>query len=94
MIVAVVTLALALIAVLVTNQRALGLLNAAREQERKEWTRERQVLLNRIKPETAQYVESDEPIHAPQAVSMFDDEEFWESKEELAERAAAEELAK
>jgi septum formation inhibitor-activating ATPase MinD len=92
MTVAVVTLALALIAVLVANQRTLGVLNAAREQERKDWTRERQLLLNRIKPETAQYVEP-ETVHAPQAVDLFDDADYWESKEELAERGAREEVA-
>jgi septum formation inhibitor-activating ATPase MinD len=89
MTVAVITLAIALIAVLVANQRTLGILNAAREQERKDWTRERQLLLNRIKPETAQYVEP-ETVHAPQAV----DKDFWESKEQLAERGAREETAK
>jgi hypothetical protein len=93
MTVALIVLAVALVAVLVTNQRAMALLNAARESERKEWTKERQLLLNRIKPETAQYV-APETIHAPPAVSMFDDEEYWESKEELAERAMAQEIGK
>lgn len=71
--------------------RILAASNSARLEERREWTRERQTLLNRIKPETAQYVAPD-IIHTPEAVSMFDDEEYWVSKDELAERAAAEEL--
>jgi Tfp pilus assembly protein PilV len=91
MTVALIVLSVALLAVLATSQRTFTILNAAREQERKEWMRERQLLLNRIKPETAQYVAPD-TIHTPEAVSMFDDEDYWESKDELAERAMAEEL--
>jgi hypothetical protein len=72
--------------------RILGASHSARQEERHEWTRERQTLLNRIKPETAQYVAPD-TIHAPEAVSMFSDEDFWQSKDDLAEQAAAEELA-
>ena len=91
MTIALIVLAVALLAVITANQRTLAVVNEARETERKEWMRERQLLLNRIKPETAQYIEPD-TIHAPPAVSMFDDEDYWESKEELAERAMAEEL--
>ena len=92
MTVALVILAVALIAVLAANQRTLAVVNEARETERKEWMRERQTLLNRIKPETAQYVAPDVIHPQPEAVSMFDDEDYWESKDELAERAMAEEL--
>lgn len=67
--------------------------------ERLAWERERGVLLNRIKPETRQYV----PIHVGDVPSMpaplpyDDDDAFWreveerESKEEMAERLMAEE---
>ena len=93
MTVALIVLAVALLAVIAANQRTLAVVNDARETERKEWMRERQLLLNRIKPETAQYV-APEVIHPqPEAVSMFDDEDYWESKDELADRAMAEELA-
>ena len=74
------------------HERVQNALLADQAAERKEWMRERQLLLNRIKPETAQYV-APEVIHPqPEAVSMFDDEDYWESKDELAERAMAEEL--
>lgn len=74
------------------HERIQNALLRDQAQERKEWMRERQMLLNRIKPETAQYV-APEVIHPqPEAVSMFDDEDYWESKDELAERAMAEEL--
>lgn len=74
--------------------RILAASNSARLEERKEWTRERQTLLNRIKPETSQYVAPDVVQPQPEAVSMFDDEDFWESKDELAQRAMAEELGR
>lgn len=60
-------------------------------QERAEWNRERQILLNRIKPETAQPI-GDEPTTVLPAVGWDDDEDFFAaqagmSKEELADRA-------
>jgi hypothetical protein len=55
---------------------------AAVASERKDWTVERQVLLNRIKPETAQPVTL-EPAHDPEAVDMFNDDSFWKAKDAL-----------
>lgn len=63
------------------------------DQERKEWANERTMLLNRIKPETAQPALYDGPYVAPPAVAMDDDDAFWESKEALAERLAHADLA-
>jgi hypothetical protein len=75
----------------------VGHVTKAWETERKEWTRERQILLNRIKPETAQPV-GDEPTTVLPAVGWDDDDDFYAaqagmSKEELADRAFADEIA-
>jgi hypothetical protein len=73
----------------------IGRLHDEHNRERGEWTRERQLLLNRIKPETAQFVTPDEVAHMPPAVRFDDDEDYWasqETREEMAERLAREEL--
>lgn len=67
-------------------------------KEREAWARERQLLLNRIDPSTAQAVA--DPTLQPgkafvSAVPYDDDEAYWqsrESREELADRLMAEEL--
>lgn len=51
-------------------------LRAAHERERAEWARERGLLLNRIKPETAQPVDGELAVPV-EAVSEFSDEEYW-----------------
>jgi hypothetical protein len=55
------------------------------ERERTQWFEERQILLNRIKPETAQYVAVTAP-ESPPAVSEFDDDEWIKAKQEELER--------
>lgn len=71
-------------------------LNAAFGTERLAWERERGTLLNRIKPETRQYVPlapGDAP-EMPLPVPYDDDEAFQtelESREQLAQRMAQEE---
>lgn len=52
--------------------------------ERGEWTRERQALLNRIKPETAQPVFEPGPVRTPPAVGFDNDDEYWESVQEMS----------
>lgn len=77
------------------ERRARTADHGAHAEERREWQRERQLLLNRIKPETAQFVTPDETVHAPRAVRYDDDEDYWQSqetREEMAERLAREEL--
>ncbi len=71
---------------------------AAFEDERKLWHRERQLLLNRIKPETAQNI-AGEMGTSPQPPLWDSDEEWWEAqdmarltKDELAETLMAEEV--
>lgn len=69
---------------------------AAHARERREWWVERGLLLNRIKPETAQFVAADDPVSAPPAVGFDDDDAYWkagESKDELARRAFMDELS-
>lgn len=66
------------------------------QRERDLWFRERQILLNRIKPETAHFVADPMPAQAPPRVSFDNDEDYWratETTEELAERLMREELA-
>jgi hypothetical protein len=67
------------------------------ERERELWARERQMLLNRIKPETAQIIALDTHAHTPPAVAFDDDEAYWESRgvsrEALADALAEAELA-
>jgi hypothetical protein len=59
-------------------------------RERELWHRERSELLNRIKPETAQYVPVPGPVHAPAAVGFDDDQDFWDSKDPLADMSTSE----
>lgn len=68
---------------------------AAHTRERREWWVERGVLLNRIKPETAQHVPTGDPVSAPPAVGFDDDDAYWktgESKDDFARRAFEDEL--
>lgn len=58
-------------------------------KERDRWFEERQVLLNRIKPETAQIVSLAQPEPDPPAISAFDDEEWFEAKQAELERLAS-----
>jgi hypothetical protein len=105
------TLALALITVLTlcalvlrerdrdrTINRLIDAHNLERAQTTKTVDRERQLLLNRIKPETAQYIPDDGPVLAPKAVNPELDSSYWAaqetvSKEQLAELAWQQELA-
>ena len=75
-----------------TISRLIDQHNLERTQHTKTTDRERQLLLNRIKPETAQYLPDEGPVWAPPAVHPDVDAEYWESKEELAERLAREEI--
>ena len=45
--------------------------------ERREWTRERGLLLNRIKPETAQDPEGPDDGPGPQPPAWDDSEAYW-----------------
>jgi predicted alpha/beta hydrolase len=72
-----------------------GELLATNERERELWHRERQMLLNRIKPETSQYVAPTTPVAAPPAVGFDDDDDYWQArmpKEQLAAMVADAEL--
>lgn len=64
-------------------------------RERDAWQRERSELLNRIKPETAQYV-ADPTLTAPAlrvlATSPETGDAEWETREQMADRLLAEEL--
>lgn len=51
-------------------------LSGSFERERSQWFEERQVLLNRIKPETAQYVAVGQAPENPPAISEFDDDDW------------------
>ena len=46
-------------------------------EQRREWARERTVLLNRIKPETAQPVLGEPDYPSPRGIVPDDDEAFW-----------------
>lgn len=84
-----------LLAAAIHGHLELRAARAAHDRERGEWHRERGLLLNRIKPETAQFVMPDEAVHTPPAVRYDDDEDYWnsqETREEMAERLAREEL--
>ena len=48
-------------------------------EQRREWAQERTVLLNRIKPETAQPVIGEPEFPSPPGVIPDDDEAFWRS---------------
>ena len=77
------------------HANALETERAAHERERREWHRERSELLNRIKPETAQYIPPEDPTPAD-PLPFDDDDAYWadrETREELAERLMAEEMA-
>jgi hypothetical protein len=70
-----------------------------RRHERKEVAAERRGLLLRIQsPQTAAAIDFNETVEpGPAAIDMSDgetgDESYWASREEFAEKAAAEELA-
>jgi hypothetical protein len=90
-------LTIALCLVLAASGLLVKALLDERARAEKEWTRERQVLLNRIKPETAQPVGDESETVLP-AVGWDDDDDFYAaqaglSKEELADRAFADEIA-
>lgn len=86
-----ITIAVLLLALGVLGVGALFHLRVldAHERERQEWTRERQLLLNRIKPETAQSIIEPHVVMQPPAVTFDSDEDYWQAqgptKEELAE---------
>lgn len=63
--------ALAALLCLLTTERA------DHSEQRREWARERTVLLNRIKPETAQPVLGEPDYPSPRGVVPDDDEAFW-----------------
>lgn len=94
--VALVTLA---VSAFVALERQSARLHAGFDRERGQWARERQLLLNRIDPATAQAV-ADPLITVAtpgfrKAVSIDDDDAYWESREsreQLAERLMQEEL--
>jgi hypothetical protein len=67
-----------LLAIVLAHLHARGE-RAAHETERREWRRERGVLLNRIKPETAQPVD-DQPLGPVLAVDEFSDEDYWKAR--------------
>lgn len=46
-------------------------------EQRREWARERTVLLNRIKPETAQPVLGEPDYPSPRGIVPDDDAAFW-----------------
>ena len=48
-------------------------------EQRREWAQERTVLLNRIKPETAQPAIGEPEFPSPPGVIPDDDEAFWRS---------------
>lgn len=83
-------LTLVLIATHIAHLRQTTATQLAHERERQQWADERTTLLNRIKPETAQPVRMDH-VPSPPAVNPFLDEDYWESKEALADRLAAQE---
>lgn len=70
------------------REAALG----ANERERQQWMDERTLLLNRIKPETAQPVLGPVTNLSPAALPPDDDEAFWEDKNALADRMMRQEL--
>jgi hypothetical protein len=66
---------------------------AANDREREMWVNERTLLLNRIKPDSPQPMMTTGPLMAPPAVSMDSDEEYWKSKDELADSEWQRELS-
>lgn len=87
----------ALVAAFILHLKAqtgtIATMTGALNEERAQWTAERRELLNRIKPETAQY---QAPVHAATdtpAVALDDDQQVWAalqnmSAEEFAQRMA------
>lgn len=65
--------ALAALLYLLTSERA------DHAEQRREWAQERTVLLNRIKPETAQPVIGEPEWPSPRSV-VDDDEAFWAAR--------------
>lgn len=68
------TAALAALLYLLTTERA------DHSEQRREWARERTVLLNRIKPETAQPVLGEPDYPSPRGVVPDDDAAFWAAR--------------
>lgn len=52
----------------------------AHETERGQWARERSLLLNRIKPETAQAVPGEPEWPSPKGIVPDDDAAFWAAR--------------
>jgi hypothetical protein len=79
------------------HARYVARLHDEHSRERELWHRERQMLLNRIKPETAQFVPSTEPVQAPPALGFDDEQSYWESQglstDDLATAMFEQELA-
>lgn len=73
-------------------QAQLSELLKVQATERDRWLEDRTLLLNRIKPETAQPVLHTDEVFAPPAIPADDDEAFWEDKEHMADRLAQTEL--
>ena len=65
--------AIAALLYLLTTERA------DHAEQRREWAQERTVLLNRIKPETAQPVMGEPEYPSPRSV-VDDDEAFWRAR--------------
>jgi hypothetical protein len=88
-----------IIAIIPTLVLGAVLAEVLRERRRAEeqWTRERQLLLNRIKPETAQYIPTEAPQPVPAAIGMDQDDQYWMdqgmSREDLAKAMMAQEVA-
>lgn len=76
----------------VSSQERLTALMAAQATERDRWLEDRTLLLNRIKPETAQPVLHTGEVFAPPAIPVDDDDAFFEDKEHMADRLAQTEL--
>jgi hypothetical protein len=97
---AIAILAVLAVAVAQARERAryLTRLHDEHNREREQWIRERQLLLNRIKPETAQYIPAEGPVVQPKAIGMDQDDDYWTeiagmSAEDLAQAMMQQELA-
>lgn len=66
--------AIAALLYLLTSERA------DHAEQRREWAQERTVLLNRIKPETAQPIMGEPDYPSPRGVVPDDDAAFWASR--------------
>jgi hypothetical protein len=69
-------IAAALLACLLWRENAM-------QKERQAWTRERGVLLNRIKPETAQSMDAPSDTDDPQPAAWDASDQWWEQLEEV-----------